>query len=365
LDQLGSDIKEDELGRQGFSGRVAEFYRRNEPTAWTRLVGTLRPWDLDGYKLNPTDESDPRGYPLKLFHNQDVSIWISRRRRPMPICVRNLTGDEVYFVHQGTGVFDTEFGPIPYEPGDYVVLPKGTTYRVMPQEEKNYFLLIESIAEIGFGTIENLGRHAPFDPAILFIPEPDESKYDSPASGTEWEVRLKHGDEYSSVFYPFDPIDTIGWKGDLFAYKINIRDFRPLMSDRIHLMPSAHTMFSADGFVVCNYLPRPAEGDKEAERVPPFHRNVDCDEVTFTHAGTRQGAAVAGATFSMLPQGLHHGLPNSVAEAIRKNWQQHDYYDQKRIAVDTKRRLQITPEAQAAARELDQIIQASIDAPRA
>jgi homogentisate 1,2-dioxygenase len=88
---------------------------------------------------------------------------------------------------------------------------------------------------------------------------------------------------------------------------------------------------------------------------------VDCDEVTFTHSGTRQGAAVAGATFSMLPQGLHHGLPESVADAMRKNWKQHDYYDQKRIAVDSKRRLHITSQAAAAARKVDQVIQAIVE----
>jgi hypothetical protein len=34
-------LKEDELGRPGFSGRVAEPYRRNEPTGWTRLRGAI------------------------------------------------------------------------------------------------------------------------------------------------------------------------------------------------------------------------------------------------------------------------------------------------------------------------------------
>jgi homogentisate 1,2-dioxygenase len=67
--------------------------------------------------------------------------------------------------------------------------------------------------------------------------------------------------------------------------KLNVRDLRPLMSDRIHLPPSAHTTFQAPGFVVCTFVPRPLEGDPSARRVPSYHRNVDYDEVIFTHGG--------------------------------------------------------------------------------
>ena len=56
------DLKEDELGRQGFSGRVAELYHVNEPTGWTRIEGPLRPWDVDSNKLTPSDQD------LSLIH---------------------------------------------------------------------------------------------------------------------------------------------------------------------------------------------------------------------------------------------------------------------------------------------------------
>lgn len=35
-------LKDDELGRGGFTGRTANLYRRNDPTAY-RSVGPLRP----------------------------------------------------------------------------------------------------------------------------------------------------------------------------------------------------------------------------------------------------------------------------------------------------------------------------------
>ena len=92
-------------------------------------------------------------------------------------------------------------------------------------------------------------------------------------------------DEISKVVYPFNPIDVVGWKGDLTVWKINMRDIRPIMSHRAHLPPSAHTTFVTEGAVVCSFLPRPLEEDPEALRVPFFHRNTDYDEFIFYHDG--------------------------------------------------------------------------------
>jgi len=360
LDEL-EGLKEDELGRKGFVGRVAEFYRRNEPTAWTRIEGPMQPWDLDGYQLEPEDYKSAGGNPLRVFYNDDVAVWVSRRREAMSYAARNADGDEVHFCHEGTGSFVTEFGDIPYEPGDYIVIPKGTTYRVVPDGTANYFFIIESVGEIGFADIGPLGRHAPFDPSIIFVPSlPPADSIPEPSSQTEWEVRIKQSGEYSSVFYPFDPIDVVGWKGDLFAFKINIRDYRPITSDRMHLMPSAHGIFSAKGFLICNFLPRPAEGEREVERVPPFHRNIDYDEVMFAHGGRVLNSELAPASITLLPQGLHHGLPDAFNKLSKELWQRHDYYDQKLIAVDAERPLKVAPEVRHAARLMDQIRGAKI-----
>ena len=45
---------------------------------------------------------------------------------------RNGEGDEVIFVHEGSGTLETIFGALPYAEGDYVVVPRGTTYRFRP-----------------------------------------------------------------------------------------------------------------------------------------------------------------------------------------------------------------------------------------
>src|SRR5205085_7195370 len=81
--------KEDELGRGGFTGRVANLYRRNDPTAWSRIEGEVRLWDVALHEIAPTDVADPRGAPILAFFNQDVHISVSRRAAPMPFFVRN------------------------------------------------------------------------------------------------------------------------------------------------------------------------------------------------------------------------------------------------------------------------------------
>jgi homogentisate 1,2-dioxygenase len=247
---------------------------------------------------------------LRLFHNPDVTISVSR-------CV---------------------------------------TYRVRPDGPVNYFLIIESPEEIGFADIGPIGRHAPFDPSLLYVPEPALDELgDGRNDAGECAVRIKWAGEYSSVYYDFDPIDVEGWKGDLFPFKINIRDYRPISSERLHIMPSAHGIFATRGFLVANILPRPAEGDPEVERTPPFHRNIDFDEFLFAHGGELLGMPLAPASITHYPQGLHHGLPDAVAALVRRNWRRDDYYNQKLIAVDARRPLTATPEAVAATRAVDQI----------
>ena len=85
--------------------------------------------------------------------------------------------------------------------------------------------------------------------------------------------------------YPFNPLDAVGWSGDLAVARINVRDLRPLMSHRYHLPPSAHTTFVGPRFVVCTFCPRPLETDPGALKLPFFHNNDDFDEVLFYHSG--------------------------------------------------------------------------------
>src|SRR2546421_7023515 len=98
-------LKDDELGRGGFTGRTANMYRRHDPTAY-RCVGPLRPIDTLCGELKPSDTTDANGSPILLFSNPDCRIFLSRRGDPMPFHTRHVDGDLLCFVHEGAGLFE-------------------------------------------------------------------------------------------------------------------------------------------------------------------------------------------------------------------------------------------------------------------
>src|SRR5580700_8550045 len=123
------DLREEHLSRQGFQGPVAMIYRTEGPNEVVRVEGDYRARNIDSADVVSGDADDPRGDWQVLLSNDDVAVGISRRRRAMPFCYRDVAGDLLYFVHRGSGTMATEFGPIAYEPGDYILLPKGTTFQ--------------------------------------------------------------------------------------------------------------------------------------------------------------------------------------------------------------------------------------------
>lgn len=307
---------EEEHGRKGFFGKSAHLYHAHPPTGWIRFEGKLRPHCLDLNLVEPTDLDDPDGAPLAVLGNHDIRISVSRRSVPMPFYFRNADGDELYFVHRGEGVIETDFGPLEFEKGDYINIPRAVTYRVVPRTTDNFFLVIQSKGEFTPPDKGLLGQHALYDPAMLVTPEPQPILDDD----REWEVRILVDGEDSKVFYPYNPMDVVGWKGDLTAWKLNMRDIRPVMSHRAHLPPSAHTTFVTEGAVICSFLPRPLEEDADAMRVPFYHRNTDYDEFLFYHDGdffSRDNIRAGMCTLH--PRGIHHGPhPKALANQHRK-----------------------------------------------
>jgi homogentisate 1,2-dioxygenase len=313
---------EEEHGRKGFFGKSAHLYHTHAPTGWTRFEGKLRPHLFDLNQLAPTDAHDPEGMPVAFLGNHDVTLYVSRRSAAMPFYYRNADGDELIFVHRGKGTVETDFGPMTFEPGDYLMLPRAVTYRIMPETRDNFFLIIQSRTEFEPPEKGLIGHHALYDQGVVTVPEPAPQLDDN----REWEVRIKVDDEISKVFYPFNPIDVVGWKGDLTAWKLNMRDIRPIMSHRAHLPPSAHSTFVTEGAVVCSFLPRPLEQDEAALRVPFFHRNTDYDEFLFYHDGdffSKDNIKPGYATLH--PRGIHHG-PHPKALANQKSKTHTDEY---------------------------------------
>jgi homogentisate 1,2-dioxygenase len=165
------DLREEHISRQGFFGPVAMIYREHGPNEVVRVEGTLNPRRVaDTANVEPSDLTDPRGTPEVMLSNRDVGVAISRRRTAMPFAYRNTDGDLLYFVHKGTGQFATEFGRLPYEPGDYVLIPKGITFCVMPNAGDSLMLVVESPVPLSLTEHQQVGRHMPVDPTVLSSP---------------------------------------------------------------------------------------------------------------------------------------------------------------------------------------------------
>ncbi len=306
---LPAGTYERELGREGFFGPASHMYHRHPPTGWTAWEGPLRPRAFD---LNRLAEAVASPFEaVEVLRNAALRYRFWRSEGAMPRLARNGDGDELLFLHRGAGALFCDYGHLALREGDYVVIPRGTMWRTEfagPAE----LLLIEAtndsyrLPEKGL-----VGGHAIFDPAMLETPHIDEAfKAQQRPDGAEapWQVEVKRLNALSLVSYPFNPLDAVGWHGDLSPVRLNLRDIRPLTSHRYHLPPSAHTTFLASRFVVCSFVPRPFETDPGALKVPFFHNNDDYDEVIFYHRGdffSRDHIEQGMVTFH--PCGFTHG----------------------------------------------------------
>jgi homogentisate 1,2-dioxygenase len=325
---------EEEHGREAFNGRASHLYRSHHPTAWVRIDGPIQPKAFDLTGLKPPDLTDAAGDWQRILWNEDVAIHVSRRAEAMGYFLRDVDGDLCYFVHHGEGTLETDYGPLRYRSGDYLVVPKGTTHRVVPDGASETFLyIVEGAGEYRLPEKGILGRHALFDPGVLEVPEPDPHDEEG-----EFEVRVKRGGEYTTLTYPFHPLDVVGWQGDLCPIRLNVEDFRPVVSPRYHLPPSVHVTWMSDGFEIGTFAPRPTEtGDPTALRVPFFHSNIDKDEVLFYHRGQFFSRAGIGEGFiTHHPQGLHHGPQAPAIEASKTK----EFADEYAIMVEADRPFQ-------------------------
>src|ERR1051325_9632801 len=124
-----------DLVRHHYSRRVqwgsdAVLYRKTHPMLWSQVDGNYQNWELDTSDLVPTDASSADGTPARLFQNEDLSVWLSRRSASMQSFWRNCDADELHLISRGNLRYETDFGSISVEPGDFLLIPKGVTYRV-------------------------------------------------------------------------------------------------------------------------------------------------------------------------------------------------------------------------------------------
>ena len=318
---------EEEHGRGGFYGRASHLYRRNPPTGWTSIDGPLRPRALG------LDEVAGDGVlPTVVLENDDVRVGVWALSDTPSWFLRDADGDLTLFVHVGTGRLETDYGPLDYHPGDYLVVPRGTTFRPRPAEPTR-LLTVATVAEIEPPDRGLLGRHALWDESAVRVPDVDPQE-----EAGDFEVLVRQQGELTSIRYPFHPLDVVGWKGDLCPFALNVDDLRPVTSHSYHLPPSAHTTFCAEGVVICSFVPRPLETAPDALKVPFYHRNIDFDEVIFYHHGDFfSRAGISPGMLTWHPQGIHHG-PHPAAV---RNAGSRAFTDEIAVMVDTRRPLRL------------------------
>ncbi|MFQ3589042.1 MAG: homogentisate 1,2-dioxygenase, partial [Chloracidobacterium sp.] len=157
---------EEQHGREGFFGPVSHLYHRHPPTGWTRIEGDCRPQAFHADRVETTGDA-----PTTLLENADVTLGVARRRGTPPYFERNADGDELWFTHRGAGVLETDYGQLRFGVGDYLVIPRGTTYRFACADEC-FFLVIQSLGtrlrqpERGL-----LGQYSLYDATTIRTPD--------------------------------------------------------------------------------------------------------------------------------------------------------------------------------------------------
>ena len=320
-------LVEEVLGFEGFSGNESILYHLFSPCR-VKEVGAFTPialeeWvpDTHVHRLTNTNGATPRGDSVLgrrvLEYNNDVEIGICLPEREADYFFRDGEGDEVIFVHEGEGVVETIFGELPYRKWDYVVIPRGTTYRFRfdtPQRWLTFYTPGEIETPNRYrNRYGQLLEHAPFSQRD-FLP-PAELKTHRERGEHALKVRVRGG--YQDYLLDYHPFDVVGWDGYVYPYTFNILDFEP-KAGRLHQPPPAHQTFQGPNFVICSFCPRMLDWDDEAIVLPYHHSNVQSEEVMYYvdgEYGARKGVEIGCITLH--PSGLPHGpQPGLVEKAI-------------------------------------------------
>jgi homogentisate 1,2-dioxygenase len=333
---------ERELGREGFFGPATHMYHRHRPTDWLRFEGDLKPRAFDTTHLANFGPTPWDAHCLLKNAHAKIRIW--EMQSSMQQLARNADGDELLFIHQGRGHLFCDYGHLEVREGDYIVLPRSTMWRLESTGPMRILMIEATGGAYMLPDKGMVGPHAIFDPAVLDTPAIDE-RFVAQQDESEWQVQVKARGGVTTITYPFNPLDAVGWKGDLAPVRVNWRDIRPLLSDRYHLPPSAHTTFVANRFVVCTFAPRPFETDPGALKVPFFHNNDDYDEVIFYHQGeffSRDNIHPGMLTYH--PVGFTHGPhPGALKNAFE---QPERGTNEVAVMIDTRDALEIDDSAQ-------------------
>ncbi|MGH7180170.1 MAG: homogentisate 1,2-dioxygenase, partial [Tepidisphaeraceae bacterium] len=267
----------------------------------------LRHHHIKSFDL-PRSGDPVRGRVPSLF-NEDVTAWRARPAQQQAVLFRNGGADEVIFVHAGKGTLETPYGRLPYREMDYIVIPRGTTYRLVADDiNREDYLILESHAPVRIprkylNPDGQLMLGAPYyhrdfhGPSELLAIDKEE----------DTEILVKDGPRLTKTIVAQHPFDVVGWDGLIYPFTFNAMDFEPL-TGTVHLPPPYQQTFEVKGFVICTFAPRYLDHHPEAIKVPYVHSNVEADEVLFYargNFGSRKG--ISSGSISHHPSGIPHG----------------------------------------------------------
>lgn len=341
---IPAGLYEREHGREGFFGAASHILHAHRPTDWSAWDGPLQPHCLDLNRLPATELCPWTAHPVMSNAQVQVRMW----RAPagnMPHLVRNGDGDDLLFVHNGRGELYCDYGHMSFRDGDYIIMPRGTAWRIEAAEPVE-ILLVEATEDYYQLPDRGIaGRHALFDLAVLETPKIDDA-FKAQYSETETRVRIKRRGRFTTVTFPFNPLDAVGWHGDCVPVKLNWRDIREMLSDRYHLPPTAHATFLSKAVVICTFAPRPLESDPGALKVPFFHNNDEFDETIFYHRGNFFSRDNIGpGMLTLHPSGFAHGPhPKAFALAEANTGGERRYTDEVAVMIDTRMPVDLAPQ---------------------
>jgi homogentisate 1,2-dioxygenase len=346
----GQLFREELFSTHGFSNIYSNKYHYNMPTK-TLDVSPLglshgEPWTdplVQNYKVD-TKEADVRGNffsaRVKLMYNDDVAMYSARVTEDTEQFYRNAYADEVVFVHEGEGVLASEYGELPFQRWDYLVIPRGTTYQLKFRSYDNVRLfVIESFSMIEIprhfrNEYGQLLESAPYCERDIRVPELAEPVVEEGC----FELICKFGDQYQKHELQWHPYDLVGWDGFVYPWAFNIQEYAPVVG-KIHLPPPVHLVFTARNFVVCNFVPRLYDFHPQAIPAPYYHSNIDSDEVLYYVDGDFMSRTGIGPGYVTLHKmGVPHGPQPGKTEASVGQKETYEYA----VMVDTFRPLRLT-----------------------
>lgn len=294
-----------------------------------------------GFDVAPKDDFLESREPLLV--NNDVYVGLAAPKKSLTeYFYKNADADEMLFIHKGSGTLKTFLGNIPFEYGDYLIIPRGMIYQIEFDTEDNRILYAESFHPIytpkryrnWFG---QLLEHSPFCERDYKLPQ-DLQTFDEKG---EFLMKIKKQGMLHQLVYASHPFDVVGWDGYNFPYGFSIHNFEPI-TGRVHQPPPVHQTFETGAFVVCSFCPRLYDYHPKSIPAPYNHSNIDSDEVLYYVDGDFMSRTGIGQGYiSLHPAGIPHGPhPGTYEASIGKK-----STEELAVMIDTFKPLQVTENA--------------------